>query len=134
MSWESLPDSDRVLPANKSYVLFSPTQILFSAGFLKMSDAFYLRATEYKIYVNVFVNKDNHKIGFEFTTEYAPGKGIHLHFQKRGWTGYISSYRIIRAYPSLKDMILNLNIDKRKFTPKKEGELWVIDLSEYWRQ
>ena len=133
MAWEKLAPRERPLYDNKSYIMFSSTQIVFSAKFLRESDVQYLRLTGEKIYINVYVDKTAKKIGFEFVLEFNSAHSNLLHFQKYGWTGYISIYRLIKQYPELKDITLSLQPNSRKFAPVKEGNLWVIDLSKYWR-
>ena len=133
MAWKPLAPRTRPHPSYAPYVAFTPTQLVFSSAFLKsVEEIFYLRGTGCDIYVDIFVDGSRHKIGFKFSLERTESN-LKLHFQKRGWTGYASIYRLLRDYPFMKDIVINLDVEKRKFKAKKLDDLWTIDLSEYWR-
>ena len=118
MAWEVFNRDDVIEGHDVPFVSIGPHQISFNAVFVRTA------AIKPNTFVTVHVDDENFRIGFEFHAEKRSNSfGLSLKrssaacscislVQKRSWIGAVA----------------NLDRRNRRFTPAREGKLWVVQL------
>jgi hypothetical protein len=126
MVWEVFKREDVFEGRDKPFVSIGASHFTFNAAFVRMA------RTGSDRYVTVHVDCENRRVGFEFHAEERPnsfalsqrtlGKG-----RGKGESWTCSTFALLKKLPWLKS-VASLSQKGRRFTPRKENNLWVIQL------
>lgn len=121
MPWEDVKNEAEVL--GKQFIGIKPDAISFNVDFSKQAE---LRPGKY---VKIKVDPEEFKLGFEFYDDCQPGSyslmGHHLGKVK---SMSCRTRKLMRDYPWVKRVSELRSVKDRRFVPRKEGNLWVIQL------
>lgn len=127
MTWEKFTRDDRIQGSNRPFIAVSGTHFAFSSQFVRKA------GLSPDSRVTVFVDSERKRVGFEFHNDERPDsfalslQSSHKRGEKR--KGMQSTSRaIVTKHPWLKGLT-ERPAKERRFEPKQEGNLWVIDLS-----
>ena len=122
MAWEVFKRDDPIQGNEEPFVTVSPIEFGFNAVFARLAE---IRADKH---VTIHVDPDNRKLGFEFHEEKGRD-GYTLTSHTKGRYSYFrcSSKALLKKYEWVR-CVSKLSGAGRRFRPRKEGQLWVIQL------
>jgi len=126
MGWEQIPRADTFHGSNKPFISISSAHFSFNSMFVKTAD---LAAG---MQVTMFADPEEMKLGFEFHSDERPNS-FPLYQASAATKGEkrtalnCSGQQIVKKYPWVAS-VTKLSVKDRRFTPKKEGGLWAIQL------
>ncbi len=120
MAWELFNRDDLIEGHDVPFVSIGPNRISFSAVFARTA------AIQPNTFVTVHVDAENLKIGFEFHVEKRNNSFGLSH--RNGKSGAACSCISLVQKCAWIGAVANLEPRNRRFTPFKEGKLWVIQL------
>jgi hypothetical protein len=128
MPWEEVKRQDKFEGSNRPYISISSPHFAFNATFTRIAEI----STRHR--VKIYADPEFLRLGFEFLTEDKPNSlaltqaSSEKIGEKR--TGLsCSALGVINQYPWVKGITKLPRKDRRFYDPKKEGQLWVIELS-----
>jgi hypothetical protein len=121
MPWEVFNRDDVMQGRDVPFIGIGPQHISFNAVFGRSAE---LQPGKL---VTIYVDSENLKIGFDFHGE--KGSNSFLLTQSSGKKNSFtcSSHGLVQKYPWIQS-VSHLGAHNRRFTPSKEGKLWVIQL------
>jgi len=115
--WEKFKRTDKVRDFGKPFISISASRISFTSEFVKMAKI------EACTRINVLVSQEEKKLGFIFHSNAKEVDSFSLFKDNQSRAATIRG--ILKQNPWLQK-IASRPANERKFTPEKEGELWVI--------
>lgn len=126
MAWQTVKREDRFQGSDKPFVSISNDHISFNAMFTRIAEI----GPEQRVIIHI--DQDTRRVGFEFTTDDHPDSFAlsRASSDKKGKkrTGLFSSAGFIRDHSWIKSISQLPVQDRRFYNPRKEGQMWVIQL------
>jgi len=126
MSWKKFAREDRIRGSDKPFIAISRSHIAFSSKFVREA------GIGPEMRVTVYVDEENGRLGFGFDSQETPDsfalsmQSSHKRGEKRKGM-QCTSRSLIMRYPWVKG-VTERPTKERRFTPKRDGDLWVIEL------
>lgn len=127
MPWEEVKRQDTFEGSNRPYISIAPAHIAFNATFTRIAEI----STRHR--VKIYADPEFLRLGFEFHTEDRPNSlalsqaSSETKGEKRVGL-FCAALGLINQYPWVKGITKLPSKDRRFYDPKKEGQLWVIEL------
>lgn len=126
MAWQVVKREDRFQGSDKPFISISSDHIAFNAMFTRIAEI----GPEKRVVVHI--DPENRRIGFEFTSDdrsdsFALSRASSDKKGKKR-TGLFCSAGFLREYAWIRSISKLPIPDRRFYNPKKEGQMWVIQL------
>lgn len=126
MAWQTVKREDSFQGSDKPFISISSDHISFNAMFTRIAEI----GPEKRVVVHV--DPESRRVGFEFINEdrsdsFALSRASSDKKGKKR-TGLFCSAGFIREYPWIKSISKLPVQDRRFYNPRKEGQIWVIQL------
>jgi hypothetical protein len=118
MAWELIRRDDTFESKNQPYITIGPDRISFNALFTRIAELQRFKT------VRIYADRETLRLGFEFLLE--EEKDSLVIIKSRGYFS-CSARGNIKKHPWVSSVAMLARKD-RKFSPTKEGKLWVIQL------
>jgi hypothetical protein len=126
MPWERVKRDDRFQGSDRPFISISMAHIAFNAMFTRIADLGHPKR------VRIHADPENFKLGFEFTEEdsdsYSLSQASSDKKGKKRQGVFCASGQLPIKYTWVKSVANLSSIKDKRFEPKKEGNLWVIQL------